>query len=197
MRVAFYARVSTLDQDTAMQFTELREYAAYRKWEVVGEYVDKGISGKREKRPSLDRLMADATRRKFDVVCVWRFDRFGRSVAHLLRALETFNKLGVEFVSLKEAIDTSTEMGKMVFTFLAAIAAFEHAILKERIKAGLREARAKGKVLGHPRLAIDDQIIELRASGLSLRVIAKQLGVSLPTVWTRTKALAAREANLC
>jgi Resolvase, N terminal domain len=119
-KIAIYARVSTKNgQDPGMQLAELREYIRNRKWKIAGEYVDKGISGASDSRPELNRLMADANRRRFDVVAVWKFDRFARSVSHLLRALETFRALGIEFVSLSENIDTSTPTGKMVFTVLA------------------------------------------------------------------------------
>ncbi len=118
MIVAIYARVSTSDQSAGMQVRELREYCTRREWQIVGEYVDAGISGAKERRPELDRLMDGAHRRRFDAVVVWRFDRFARSVSHLLRALETFKALGIEFVSLSEQVDTSTPTGRMVFTVL-------------------------------------------------------------------------------
>ncbi len=181
MKAGIYARVSTANngQDPAMQTRELREYCERRGWEVVGDYVDIGISGTREKRPELDRLMADAHRRRFDAVVVWKFDRFARSVSHLLRALETFKALGVEFVSLSEQVDTSTPMGKMVFTVLGAVAELERSLIVERVKAGLRNARAKGKRLGRPRLIVDRaRIARLRAQGHSLRSIAAACGCS-------------------
>ncbi|HYL14231.1 MAG TPA: recombinase family protein [Terriglobales bacterium] len=126
MRVALYGRVSTNNgqQDPELQLRELREYCVRRGWEISGEYIDH-ISGAKDKRPALDRLMADAHRRRFDAVVVWKFDRFARSVSHLLRALETFRALGIEFVSLSEQVDTSTPMGKMVFTVLGAVAELE------------------------------------------------------------------------
>src|SRR5437899_8347890 len=121
-RVAIYARVSTTNhgQDVGLQTRELRQFAEARGWTVAGEYIDVGVSGTKEKRPELDHLMTDAHRRKFDAVAVWKFDRFARSVSHLLRALETFKALGIEFVSLSEQVDTSTPTGKMVFTVLGA-----------------------------------------------------------------------------
>src|SRR5262249_55534808 len=157
MRVAIYARVSTSNngQDPTMQTRELREYAERRGWTVAGEYVDTGISGTKEKRPELDRLMAEAHRRKFDVVAVWKFDRFARSVSHLLRALDTFRVLGIEFVSLSESLDTATPAGRMVFTVLGAVAELERSLIVERVKAGLRNARSKGKHLGRPRASLD------------------------------------------
>jgi hypothetical protein len=123
-RVAIYARVSTVNhgQDVGMQTRELRQFAEARAWTVAGEYVDDGVSGAKDSRPELNRLMADAHKRRFDVVCVWRFDRFARSVSHLLRALETFKALGIDFVSYSEQMDTSTPAGKMVFTVLGAVA---------------------------------------------------------------------------
>lgn len=181
MRAAIYARVSTANngQDPTLQTRELREYLERRGWELAGEYVDIGFSGSKEKRPELDRLMADAHRRRFDVVAVWKFDRFARSVSHLLRALETFRALGIEFVSLSEQIDTSTPMGKMVFTILGSVAELERSMIVERVRAGLRNARAKGKHLGRPRLAIDTaRAASLRAQGQSLRAIAVELGCS-------------------
>jgi DNA invertase Pin-like site-specific DNA recombinase len=184
MRAALYARVSTLNkgQDTEMQLRELREYVSRRGWELAGEYVDVGVSGSKEKRPQLDRLMADAKRRYCDVVVVWKFDRFARSVSHLLRALELFQSLGIEFISLTEGNDTSTPVGRMVFTILGSVAELERSLIVERVKAGLRNARAKGKRLGRPRKVLpDSRIASLRARGCSWRTIARQLGCSART----------------
>jgi DNA invertase Pin-like site-specific DNA recombinase len=138
-----------------MQTRELQEYCERRGWKVSGEYVDEGISGAKDSRPELNKLMADAHRRRFDAVVVWRFDRFARSVSHLLRALDTFKALGVEFVSLSEQVDTSTPTGKMIFTVLGAVAELERSLIAERVKAGLRNARARGKRLGRPRVIVD------------------------------------------
>jgi DNA invertase Pin-like site-specific DNA recombinase len=184
MRAALYARVSTLNkgQDTEMQLRELREYVSRRGWELAGEYVDVGVSGSKEKRPQLDKLMADAKRRYCDVVVVWKFDRFARSVSHLLRALELFQSLGIEFISLTEGIDTSTPVGRMVFTILGSVAELERSLICERVKAGLRNARAKGKRLGRPRKVLpDSRIASLRARGCSWRTIARQVGASART----------------
>jgi len=185
MRVAIYARVSTANngQDPTMQTRELREYAERRGWTVVGEYVDIGISGTKEKRPELDRLMGDAHRRRFDVVAVWKFDRMARSVSHLLRALETFNSLGIEFVSLSESLDTATPAGRMVFTVLGAVAELERSLTVERVKAGLRNARAKGKRLGRPRVTVDAaRIAALRSQGFGWKKIAREMGCGVSTV---------------
>src|ERR1700682_5293240 len=179
MKVAIYARVSTANngQDPEMQARELREYSERRGWTVAGEYVDIGISGTKEKRPELDRLMADAHRRRFDCVVVWKFDRFARSVSHLLRALETFKAQGIAFISFSEQLDTSTPAGKLVFTVLGAVAELERSLIVERVKAGLRNARAKGKKLGRPRVYPDShRIATLRAEGLSWAKIAERLG---------------------
>ena len=172
MRAAIYARVSTIGQGQSpeMQVRELREYCERRGWQIAGEYVDAGISGAKDSRPELNRLMADAHRRRFDAVVVWKFDRFARSVSHLLRALETFNALGVGFVSLSEQMDTSTPTGKMVFTVLGAVAELERSLIAERVRAGLRNARAKGKRLGRPRVSLDaSRVVRLRAQGCTIR----------------------------
>jgi DNA invertase Pin-like site-specific DNA recombinase len=162
-----------------MQTRELVEYCERRAWKVVDEYVDVRISGAREKRPELDRMMADAHRRRFDAVVVWKFGRFARSVSHLLRALETFRALGIEFVSLSEQVDTSTPAGKMVFTVLGAVAELERTLIVERVKVGLRNARAQGKRLGRPRKVVDaHRIAALRAQGRSCREIIAETGIS-------------------
>src|SRR5258708_20867880 len=144
-RVAIYARVSTTThgQDVSMQARELRQFAEARGWTVAGEYIDAGVSGARDSRPELNRLMADAHKRRFDVVCVWRFDRFARSTSHLLRALETFNALGGAFVSLSEQMDTTTPAGKMVFPLPGAAPRFGPSPILERIPARLRDAPAQ------------------------------------------------------
>jgi len=186
MKVAIYARVSTANngQDPTMQTRELREYCERRGWSVAGEFVDLGISGTKEKRPELDRLMVEAHRRRFDAVIVWKFDRFARSVSHLLRALETFQALGIHFVSLSESLDTSTPAGKMVFTVLGAVAELERSLIVERVKAGLRNARAKGKQLGRPRRVLDaKRIATLRAQGLGWKQIAAEMEVGVGTLY--------------
>lgn len=190
LRVAIYARVSTANngQDPTMQTRELQEYCLRRGWTVAGEYVDVGISGSKEKRPELDHLIADAHRRRFNVVVVWRFDRFARSVSHLLRALEMFQSLGIEFASLSEQLDTSTPTGKMVFTVLGAVAELERSLIVERVRAGMRNARAKGKRIGRPPrtlLCPEDRklIAELYWSRKSsFRQLAKKFDTSIGTV---------------
>jgi DNA invertase Pin-like site-specific DNA recombinase len=199
MKVALYARISTTNhgQDVSMQTRELRDYCERRGWPIFGEYVDAGFSGTKDRRPELDRLMADAHKRRFDVVAVWKFDRFARSVCHLLRALDTFRVLGIEFVSLSESLDTATPAGRMVFTVLGAVAELERSLIVERVRAGLRNARAKGKKLGRPSVAVDAaRIARLRLQGLTVRAIATELGYSRSLVHkTLANAEAFRVAN--
>jgi DNA invertase Pin-like site-specific DNA recombinase len=190
MRVAIYARVSTANngQDPTMQTRELKEYAERRGWQIASEYVDIGMSGTKERRPELDRLMSDAHRRRFDAVAVWKFDRFARSVSHLLRALENFQALGIHFVSLSESMDTLTPAAKMVFTVLGAVAELERSLIAERVRAGMRNARAKGKRIGRPprtqltpeaRKAIGEEYWRRKAS---FRELAKRFDTSIGTV---------------
>jgi len=191
-RVAIYARVSTTNhgQDVTVQTRELEHFARARGWQMVDAYIDAGVSGAKDSRPELNRLMLDAHKRRFDVVVVWRFDRFARSVSHLLRALETFNALGIAFVSLSEQMDTTTPTGKMVFTVLGAVAELERNLIAERVRAGLRNARSKGKTLGRPRVIVDvAQIARLRASGASWPKIAHQMGLSVGTVYKAAQSL--------
>lgn len=182
-RVALYARVSTLNgQDPEMQLSELREYAARRQWQITSEYTDQGVSGSKESRPELNRLMADAQRRKFDAVLVWKIDRFGRSLKHLVNALADLSALGVAFVSLRDNLDLSTPSGRLMFQIIGAMAEFERSLIQERVRAGLRNARAKGKRLGRPRVHANSfQIAKLRAQGASWATICAQLKVSKGT----------------
>ena len=177
-RVAIYTRISTAEQKADLQTDELTEYAAWRKWEVAGVYGDT-ISGIKDKRPALDRLLADVRQGKVDVVLCWRFDRFARSTSHLLRALEEFSALGVEFVSTKDNIDTSTPTGKLTFTILAAVAELERSTIKERCDAGRKAAKRRGVRFGRPAVQINvEKIHDLRKSGLSLRDIGQRIGIS-------------------
>ena len=181
-RVALYVRVSTGVQNEDMQVNELGEYAQFRKWQTVETYSDK-MSGAKDKRPALDGLMADARRGKFDVVAVWRFDRFARSTSHLLRALEEFAALGIDFVSLKESIDTSTPTGKMIFTVLGAVAELERSTIRERVIAGQKAAKRRGVRFGRPTVDVDtDRALKLRKQGLSWRDISAEVGVPKDTL---------------
>lgn len=182
-RVAIYARVSTRDQEPLNQLLELRRYAEARGWSVAGEFVDHGVSGAKDHRPSLTRLMDAARRRKIDIVLVARFDRFARSVRHLVTALEEFRTLGVAFIATGDAIDTTTPTGRMTFHIIAAMAEFERSLIQERIHAGLRRARAQGKRLGRPPKPVDtERVRDLRQQGLSLRAIARETGFNKDAV---------------
>jgi DNA invertase Pin-like site-specific DNA recombinase len=177
-KVAIYGRVSTTDkgQDVGLQLRDLRKYVEARGWATFKEYVDNGISGTKDKRPELDGMMNDAKKKRFDVVLVWRFDRFARSTKHLVNALEEFKHLGIDFISYQENIDTSSPLGKAMFTITSAIAELELSILKERVRAGLVNARAKGKTLGRPSAKVDrEELLRLRSGGLSIREIGARL----------------------
>ena len=177
MKVALYTRVSTQDQSVDMQLSDLRKYCEQRGFEVYKEYSDEGVSGTREKRPSLDELMRDARKRKFDAVLCWRFDRFARSTKHLITALDEFRHLGIEFISYQENIDTSSPLGKAVFTIVSAIAELERNITIERVKAGIRRAKENGKRLGRPRrLNLNlEELRRMRDKGLSYREIGMRV----------------------
>ena len=182
-RVGIYCRVSTIEQTCSNQEHDLRQYAAQRGWTIADVYTDHGFSGAKQARPALDRLMRDARQRKLDVALVWRFDRFARSTSHLLTALEEFRQLGVDFCSLNEAVDTSTPMGKCIFTVVSAVAELERGIIIERVRCGVARARREGKILGRPRVAVDiSELKRLRSEGQSFRAIGKQLGISRTTV---------------
>ena len=169
-----------------MQLTDLRALASMRGWTVVEEYIDHGISGSKAERPALDALMAEARRGRLDVVAVWRFDRFARSTQHLLRALEEFRAQGVDFVSQREAIDTCTPMGQMVFTLIAAVAQLEAALIRDRVQAGVDRARAQGKTLGRPRRELDLRAARiLLDQGHSQRSVAEMLDVPRGTLRRR------------
>ena len=178
-RVAFYARVSTLNhnQDPELQLAEMREYAPCRGWKIAEEYVDHGISGSKESRPALNKLMADAHRRRFDAVLVWKIDPFGRSLKHLVNALAELDARGVVFISLRDNLDLSTPSGRLMFQIIGAMAEFERALIQERVRAGICRARCRGTRLGRPSGDPDHaRVAELRAQGASLRAIARKLG---------------------
>jgi DNA invertase Pin-like site-specific DNA recombinase len=189
MPVGIYARVSTKDQSCGLQLNDLRRYCEARRWTICREFIDEGESGAKESRPALKELMEHARKRKINAVLVWRFDRFARSTKHLLQALEEFRSLGIQFVSYQENIDTSSPLGTALFTIVAAISELERQLIRERVAAGIRNARAAGKRLGRPRREVDrDEILRLRAEGYSLRRIAAVLGVGFGTVRQRMQA---------
>jgi DNA invertase Pin-like site-specific DNA recombinase len=196
-RVAIYARVSTNGhgQDPEMQLRELREYADRRGWSVFEEYIDRGVSGAKASRPALNRLMADAQRRKIDTVLVWKIDRFGRSLRHLVNAIEELESLGVAFVSLRDNLDLTTPSGRLMLHVISAMSEFERSLIQERVRAGLRNAKAKGKKLGRPRVFVDESKIEqLRASGASWREIANQLGIGVGTAYRKLSGVPKSQA---
>jgi DNA invertase Pin-like site-specific DNA recombinase len=181
MKVAIYARVSTVDQTAENQLIELRRYVAARGWDAALEYVDHAVSGTKTARPALDRLVTDARRRKFDVLVCWKLDRLGRTLKHLILLLEDLQALGVAFISLGEGIDATTPAGKLQLHILGAIAEFERGRIVERVRAGLARAKAHGKRLGRQPYAITDAQFE-RVADSSLRDAAKALGVSRSVV---------------
>jgi DNA invertase Pin-like site-specific DNA recombinase len=182
-RVGLYARVSTNNgQDPEMQLRELREFCQRRGFEIAEEFVDKGVSGSRERRPALDKLMAACRKRLVDGVVVYRYDRFARSLRQLVNALEDFRALGIEFISLYEGIDTSTANGKLVFGIFASIAEFERELIRDRVRSGLAAAKAKGKRVGRPRVAVNAlRIASLRGQGCSWAEITLETGISKGT----------------
>jgi DNA invertase Pin-like site-specific DNA recombinase len=188
-RVAIYVRVSTTNQgqDTEVQARELREYASRRGWLVVEEYADH-LSGAKEHRPALNRLMADGKRRKFEILLCWKLDRVGRSLKHLVNLMAELEALGIALVSLSDSLDLSTPQGRLMFQIIGAMAEFERSLIAERVKAGMRNARAKGRRIGRPsavplthELRAQIAAAHLRKEG-SLRDIATRFGTSLGTV---------------
>jgi len=183
--VCIYARVSTTNQSCDMKLHELRQYVQKREWQVFAEYVDTGFSGAAASRPELDRLLRDARLQKFDGVLVWKLDRWGRSVAHCVRSIQELVSLGIRFLSPNESIDTGTEspMSRFLLHLFAAFAEMEREIIRERVQAGVRNARAKGIALGRPqRVFRRDEAQRLRAQGASWRAIARTLSVPMSTV---------------
>lgn len=185
MRIALYCRVSTADQSCELQLRELREYCKRRSLGIVAEYVDNGWSGSNANRPELTRLMDDARKRRFDLVLVWKLDRWGRSVADSMRTIQELDGLGVKFLAVTQNIGTeeSSPMARFMLTIMSAFAELEKELIRERTVAGVRAAKANGKVLGRPRRVFRrDEAIRLRNGGLSWRAIAKQLEVPVTTV---------------
>lgn len=180
MRAALYARVSTADQTCENQLLELRRYVEARGW-TGSEFVDRSVSGAKDKRPALDALIRDAKRRRFDVLVCWRLDRLGRNLRHLVTMLEELQSIGVAFVSLGEGIDCTTPAGKLQLHILAALAEFERERIRERVMAGLQRARTQGKRLGRPRVRVPAERLATVA-GLSGRDAALHLGVARSTL---------------
>lgn len=190
LRVALYARVSTRDkgQDPELQLGELREFAKARDWHVAGEFADLGVSGSKDTRPQLDAMMRLAKARKIDAIAVWKLDRFGRSLRHLVDALAELEALGVAFVSLRDNLDMSTPAGRLMFHVIGAMAEFERSLIQERVRAGLMRARSKGHTLGRPKVKRErdrdaKRIRQMRDEGQSYREIAEELGRSTMDVY--------------
>src|SRR5208282_5503924 len=182
-KAAIYVRVSTADQHVESQLYDLREFAAQRNFSVVKEYEDRGVSGSKARRPGLDALMADARRKRFDVVLVAAFDRVARNVRHFLEVLDELNHLGIEFVSLRENIDTGGPLGRAMVVIVGAIAQVEKQAIVERVKAGMRRARIEGRQIGRAPLRVDrDSILRDRERGLSLSQIAQAHRISKASV---------------
>lgn len=183
MKAAIYSRVSTADQSTSMQIDELHAYCERRGWTVGEEFIDEGVSGSRESRPALDRLMREARRRAFDAVVTYRFDRFARSMKQLVLSLSEFDALGIQFVSLHEQIDTSSANGRLMFGIFASFAEFERRLIVERTRSGMEAARKRGARIGRPKRQVDVATVrDLRGAGHSWDAISAQLGVSRPTI---------------
>jgi len=199
-RAAIYARVSTRNghQDPETQLLALRQVAERAGWQVVGEYLDHGISGAkgRDQRPAFDRLLRDATRRKFDVIMAWSVDRLGRSLQDLVAFLGEVHAQGVDLYLDRQGVDTTTPGGKALFQMMGVFAEFERAMIRERVCAGLDKARAKGKRLGRPQVAaaVEDAIRTAHAAGKGQLAIARELGVGVSTVRRVVGAGASTEA---
>jgi DNA invertase Pin-like site-specific DNA recombinase len=183
-RAAIYCRCSTFDQNPEMQLDELRDFARRRGFHVSAEYVDQGVSGARERRPQLDLLMRDSQRRKFDVLLVWKLDRFARSLKHLVNALAEFEALGVAFVSLRDNLDLTTPAGRLMFQVIGAMSEFERALITERVRAGIANAQKRGVRFGRPKVYVSrDRVTALRSEGLSWRMIAKKMKLGVGTIY--------------
>jgi putative DNA-invertase from lambdoid prophage Rac len=185
VRVGVYARVSTSDQTCESQLRELREYVARRAWQVSGEYVDTGWSGSKASRPQLDRLMTDASHRRFDCICVYKIDRFGRSVLHLNQQLATLTSYGVRFIAVSQGLDTdqSSPTARLLLHILASVAEFERELIRERVRAGIKSARHKGTQLGRKRIIFDrSKVVEMHEAGASIREIAAALDIGRGTI---------------
>jgi DNA invertase Pin-like site-specific DNA recombinase len=193
-RVAIYARVSTLNQgqDPGLQTRELREFAERRGWIIVGEYVDRGVSGCKESRPAMNELLGAVYKRRCDIVLVWKMDRWARSLRNLVNSLAELEARGVAFVSLRDNVDLTTPSGRLMVQIIGAMAEFERSLIQERVKAGMRNARAKGKRIGRPRVAADGlQVVSLRKTGRSWSEICALTGLSKGT------AQRAHDAHKC
>jgi DNA invertase Pin-like site-specific DNA recombinase len=182
-KCAIYVRVSTPDQHVESQLYDLRELASQRGFEIVQEYEDRGVCGKKARRPGLDALMADARRKKFSVILVGAFDRIARSTRNFLHVIDELDSLGIEFISRREGVATGDAMGRLFVTIISAIAELERSLVAERVKSGMRRAKLEGKVIGRARLDVDrEQVVGDRRSGLSLTLVARKHSISRASV---------------
>jgi DNA invertase Pin-like site-specific DNA recombinase len=183
-RIAIYARVSTDRQSTESQLSTLREYIKKREWNLFKEYIDEGFTGSNTKRPAFNEMMADAKKRRFDVLLVYKLDRLSRSLKDLIITLDDLKSTGIDFVSYDNSLDTTTPTGRLIFHVVGSVAEFEREIIKERVKTGLENARRKGKRLGRPPVssALVEEAKRLRSQGMPYRKIGLQLGIPESTV---------------
>ncbi len=181
LRVAVYARCSTQEQSTELQRREIESYAKARSWNQLTWFEDLA-SGTSSNRSNLQKLLVEARARRIDVIVVWKLDRFARSLKDLVTLLQEFSELGITFFSLKDQIDLGTSAGRLMMHLIGAFAEFEASLIRERVRAGLNNARAKGRQLGRPRKIDPAKLVELRKSGLSFSQIAKQTGLSKSAV---------------
>ena len=182
--VAIYARVSTDKQKVDMQLNELRAFVKRSGWKVYKEFIDEGYTGANTKRPAFAEMRYDAKKRKFDILLVWKLDRLSRSLKDLINTLDELGSLGINFISYDNNLDTTTPTGKLVFQIIGAVAEFEKEIIRERVIAGLENAKQKGKQLGRPKIqdGILEKAKEMKKQGMSFRKIEKQLGVGEGTI---------------
>lgn len=192
IRVALYARVSTDRQTTENQLQELRAVGERLGWEIVGEYIDQGISGAkgRDQRPAFDKLLKGAMRKEFDLIAAWSVDRLGRSLQDLVGFLGEIHSKGVNLYLHQQGLDTTTPAGKAMFQMMGVFAEFERAMIQERVKSGLARAKADGKTLGRPKVdqGTELKVIQMRAEGTGIKAIAKRLGIGVGTVQRIVKA---------
>lgn len=185
MKIGIYARVSTTDQDCSQQISALREYAAARQWDIQGEYIDHGVSGAKDSRPAMNRLMDAARRRAIDTIVCWKIDRWGRSMPHFVASVQELRSLGVRFVAVTQGVDTdeSNPASKLMVTLLAAFAEFERELIVERTLAGLQRARREGRIGGRPKLIVDRKKVQaMSKAGQTTREIGESLGISAASV---------------
>jgi putative DNA-invertase from lambdoid prophage Rac len=185
MRIGIYARVSTTDQDCSQQLRDLREYAAVRRWDIQGEFVDHGVSGTKDSRPAMNRLMEAARRRAIDAIVCWKIDRWGRSMPGFVSSVQELRSLGVRFIAVTQGIDTDegNPTARLMLNLLAAFAEFERELIVERTRAGLQRARREGRVGGRPRLVVSHgKIVRMAEDGATVREIGEELGVSAASV---------------